>query len=272
MTPSSTDFALRRLSESEIQDRLYGEYHGRRRRQTVVDTVTLAEVTPPEFAPAPVERSRTTTVPVAPAVPTVSEPCWTGEEILREELSRLTQELTTLRREQFRLESEMTRRSASTPVAAAPSQGAVVRLPSAALGTPTVRVMAAPASRSSTSSVGPGLWMVAGLLIVGSAMAAVVFHAMVLEAQPLLLGAPMPGSLYSLQVGVYDGRPMAQQFTDQLSQAGYPAFLVERPARSGRSRYRVYVGRYTSRVEAQVQLDLLQHHSLLRDSFILKRH
>ncbi len=253
MTPSSTDLALRRLSESEIQDRLYGEYHGRRRRQTVVDTVTLAEVAPTNVSPAP----------------TVAEPRWTGEEILRGELSRLTQELTTLRREQSRLESEMTRRSVSAPVTSAPSQGAVVRFPSATPPTPTVRVMTASSGRS---PVGAGLWMVAGLLIIGSAMAAVVFHAMVLEAQPLVLGAPVPGSLYSLQVGVYDGRAMAQQFADQLSQAGYPAFLVERPARSGKSRYRVYVGRYTSRVEAQVQLDLLQHHPLLRGSFILKRH
>ena len=250
MTPSSMDLALRRLSESEIQDRLYGEYHGRRRRQTIVDTVTLAEVAPP------VERS------------------WTGEEILKHELVRLTQELTTLRREQSRIASEMTRRQASPPVAAAASQGAVVPLPSAAPVTPTVRVLTATARRpvnASTASAGGALWMVAGLLIVGSAMAAVVFHAVVLEAQPLVLSAPVPGSLYSLQVGVYDGRLMAQQFIDQLSQVGYPAFLVERSTRSGRPQYRVYVGRYASRVEAQVQLDLLQRHPLLKESFILKR-
>jgi len=110
--------------------------------------------------------------------------------------------------------------------------------------------------------------MIAGLLL--AAAAAAVLHSVVLEAQPSLLASP-PGSLYSVQVGVYDVKPLAQRFVDLLSRAGHPAFLTEVPTRRGRPRYRVYVGRYPSKAEAEAQLHRLQQHPLLTGSFVLKR-
>ena len=74
-----------------------------------------------------------------------------------------------------------------------------------------------------------------------------------------------------MQVGVYDVKPLAQRFVDVLSREGHPAFLAEVPMRSGKPRYRVYVGRYPSKAEAEAQLHRLQQHPLLAGSFVLKR-
>ena len=73
---SSAATIVRSLSESEIQDRLYGSYLGRRKR----------------------------TVPQAPHPnPAKSETEWTGSEILSGELHRLRSELISLRQEKERL-------------------------------------------------------------------------------------------------------------------------------------------------------------------------
>jgi len=71
---------VRRLSESEIQDRLYGTYTGRKRR-----------VPPPATVPAS----------------TPAEPVWTGSEILGGELQRLRSELISLRREKDHLAARL---------------------------------------------------------------------------------------------------------------------------------------------------------------------
>ncbi len=77
--PSSSGSTVRVLSESEIQDRLYGGYLGRKNK-----------------------------VPAPPAV-TVSpqEPEWTGSEILTGELNRLRSELITLRKEKEVLSAQL---------------------------------------------------------------------------------------------------------------------------------------------------------------------
>lgn len=217
---------FRRLSESEIQDRLYGEYHGGRRRRPSVDLPS---------SPVP--------LPQAPA-PVPPEPTWTGQEILSHELQRLSQELSTLRQERESLATELTRRR-----------------PASAVTTTTARRWAVPRS-----------WVMVGALLVASAGVAALCHTVMLEAQPPLLGAGAPGTLYSVQAGVYDVKLLAERMRDTLSQEGYPVFLMEGMTRRGTPRYRVYVGRYTSKVEAQVQLDLLKRNARVQDSFILQRH
>ncbi|MBI4227866.1 MAG: SPOR domain-containing protein [Candidatus Omnitrophica bacterium] len=169
------------------------------------------------------------------------EPAWTGEEILSQELQRLTTELVALRRQKEQLAGELMRREAA-PVLA-----------------PYARLAAVPRS-----------WVTVGSLLVASAALAALCHTVVLEAQPPVLNGS-PGMIFSVQVGVYDVKPAAQRFLDALSQEGYPAFLVEGRTRRGAPRYRVYVGRYTSKVEAQVHLDLMKRNPRLQDSFILRR-
>lgn len=209
---------LRPLSESEIHDRLYGEYHADRRRSrpVVVDPVPLSPVTAP---PGPLSEPP-------------SERPWTGQEILGRELSRLSEELTALQQQRERLAG---RRNALRP-----------------------------------SPSGSGVWVLVGALLVASAGAAVVCHSVLLEAQPPVLAGP-PGSLYSVQVGVYQGRAAADRFAQTLSQQGHAAFVMATPSRQGPPRYRVYVGRFASKVEAQVQLDRIRRDPLLKDSFVLRR-
>ena len=62
--PAMTNPTLRKLSESEIQGQLYGEYHTESRPRN--------------------GRAATTTV---------DEPSWTGQEILARELQRLAKEM-----------------------------------------------------------------------------------------------------------------------------------------------------------------------------------
>ncbi len=216
---------FRRLSESEIQDRLYGEYHSGRRRRPADDLPPRPALLPPTPASVPEEQT------------------WTGQEILTHELQRLSQELTTLRQERELLATELTRRR-----------------PASAVTTTRSRLWVVPRS-----------WVMVGALLVASAGLAALCHTVVLEAQPPLLGAGAPGTVYSVQAGVYDVKILAERMRDTLSQEGYPVFLMEGTTRRGTPRYRVYVGRYASKVEAQVQLDLLKRNVRVQDSFILQR-
>lgn len=233
MTPSSSnDLALRPLSESEIQEQLYGEYHAGFRRRV--------RASAPAVSPTPVPRR---------------ESPWTGEEILRSELKRLTRELTTLQREKEHL----------VAVAGWRRLGWSPRLirPMARLRTLGSEFVAAATNPSTT-------WIVLGFSLLASALLGRLYHAVALEAYPTSpkLAA---GGLYSVQVGVYEVKPLAQQLVDTLSRQGHPAFLVEFPSRRGKSRYRVYVGRYGSRATAQEGLKALRQYPFLADSFILQR-
>ena len=179
--------AARALSETEIQERLYGGYLGRRR------------------------------APVQPSRPTPSAPAWTGQEILSGELNRLRSELVRLRQEKERLQSQMQRMSQAPPP---------------------------PAPREE----GRGGWaggLVAFLLLVGTLGTWAGIR--VLQASPAI-GEATP---YTLQVAVYDVRTMADRAQQMLEELGYPAFLISMPRKDGRERYRVYVGSYVTREEAQ---------------------
>lgn len=233
MPPSAPPPKFRRLSESEIHDQLYGEYHrdGRRRQRTQEPDPDTYQA-PIPLLPPPIPSTSTA----------ASEPVWTGQEILAKELERLSTELSTLRQEKDALAIEL-RRRAELPLL------------------PPARPRFAAAPRS---------WVTVGSWLIMSAALAAVCHTMVLEAQPPLLGG-LPGTVYTVQAGVYDVRVVAQRFVDTLSRDGYPAFLVEGTTALGKKRYRVYVGRYTSKVAAQVHLDLLKRSGRAPDGFVLQR-
>ena len=266
-TASTLDPTLRRLSETEIQERLYGEYRGPRLK--------------PSTPPPPPRPAATPTKTSAPA-PVSTEPAWTGQEILSRELQRLSQELDQLRQEKGKLASELARRAkvsveAVTAAEDLPQIRMHARTERAARPegrAASVTVIERPASAepefSSAEPSGAQFWMMLGLLLILSASMAVGLSTMASEAQPPLLGSGS-GGLYSVQVGVYDAKAPAQRFVDALCREGQPAFLVQGTTRRGAARYVAYVGRYPSKVEAQVQLDLLKHNPLLADSFVLQR-
>lgn len=263
-TLSVSEPALRRLSENEIQEQLYGEYLGPHRR--------------PAAPPAP--RLVAPTKTSAPA-PVSTEPAWTGQEILARELQRLSQELDQLRQEKTKLASELARRarvSVETVTAAEDVQQIhvqargerPVRLEARAASVTVIERAAAREPEASEVIGGAQFWMMLGLLLFLSASMAAGVYTVASEAQPPALGG-RTGGLYSVQVGVYDAQPPAQRFVDALCREGQPAFLVRGASRRGAPRYVVYVGRYPSKVEAQVQLDLLKHNPILADSFVLQR-
>lgn len=237
---------FRRLSEREIHDRLYGQYHadGRRRSAGNYEAPTpIPHVTPaPVLPPSPVAAK-----PPVPAAPV--ESAWTGQEILTKELERLSAELSMLRQEKNALADELLRRRAKP-----------LSHPEPSTASSRPRFAAAPRS-----------WVTVGGLLVVSAAVAALCHTVVLEAQPPLVGHSLPGHIYTVQAGVYDVKILADRFLDTLSREGYPAFLAREDTRRGAPRYRVYVGRYTSKMEAQVQLDLLKRNRRLQDGFVLQR-
>jgi hypothetical protein len=90
--------AARTLSESEIQNRLYGPYFGRK------------------IAAAPPVQPQTQSSPSA-------DSAWTGSEILTGELRRLRSELISLRQEKERLAVRLERASQPAPAEATPGIG-----------------------------------------------------------------------------------------------------------------------------------------------------
>lgn len=153
--------------------------------------------------------------PAAP--PSGSE--WTGAEILSEELKRLRSELISLRREREDLESLLKQREDARPKFSA-------------VGVPRE-----------------------GVNLLGMLVGVIVFVAGVmgplsvkfLQASPQVVGEVSP---YTIQVAVYDLRPMAHQAVGRLNQMGYPAFLVDSSRANGRPRYKIYMGSFVTKEEA----------------------
>ncbi len=180
--PSVPPAGVQALSESEIQEKLYGTYLGRKKN----------------FSGE-----------------------WTGSEILTGELNRLRSELVSLRKEKEQLASQLeglSRRAPERPGSSADS-GAF----------PWV-----------------GRWVTVLLLLglVG------YFGVKRLQASPVPAGEPTP---YTLQVAVYDIHPMAEETVEFLKQLQYDAFLVKMPRQDGRMRYRVYVGSFVTKREADLE-------------------
>ena len=185
----STLTEARVLTETEIQERLYGSYGSTRR--------------PPR---KPAEQ------PYSPD----AGPTWTGAEILTGELKRLRSELICLRQEKEHLAAQ------------------IEQIHRGQLA-------------SEQSSVKDSGWVgriFAVLILLG--MVGYVMGMRALQASPAV-GDTTP---YTVQVAVYDVKGMAVRALSTLQELGYEAFLVELPRNNGRLRYRVYVGSFVTKEEA----------------------
>lgn len=186
------------LREHEIQERLYGQYLGRR-------------------APARELPKRSAS----------SEAQWTGAEILEGELHRLRSELIALRQEKEKLLKEF-----SSP-----------------------RLIARPAF--------PWRWR--GVLALAVLMGGFSLGAKLLGASPALL-EPTP---YTVQVALYEVRSMAERALQLLQELDYPAFLVESSSRgAARRQFRIYVGRFVTKTEAQQERERLISDPRFADAFV----
>ena len=231
------------LTESEIQQRLYGKYLSPREKKVPTPKVPLP-VHPPFVAVAPPPPPR----PVV-MVETVSsweeEPEWTGAEILAGELKNLREELISLRQEREQLEQKLKER---VPV----SYGAV------SLAASELRI----------SPPESGTWHLIGKVLGVVVLLAAVAYPLgmrILSASPPGIADPSP---YTIQVAVYDVKPMAQQSLNYLKELGYSAFLMDIPRRDGKPRYRVYVGRFVTKEEAETARARLSADPRFTDSFV----
>jgi len=192
------------LTESEIQQRLYGKYL----------------------------RAKEKKVPVWE-----SEPEWTGAEILAGELKNLREELISLRQERELLEQRLKQRVPEELPPAPPE-------------------------------LEPAGWRLIGkflsVVVLLAAIAYPVGMRMLVASPP---GIPDP-SPYTVQVAVYDVKPMAQRSMDYLQTLGYPAFLMDIPRVDGKSRYRVYVGCFVTKQEAEMERLKLAADPRFNDSFV----
>jgi len=195
------------LSETEIQERLYGEYLGRKKH-------LFPDRTPPAD--------------------------WTGTEILQGELNALRTELIGLRREKERLLSEMelTKRGSS--------------------------------HSSDHSKKDPRSWFSVGKLSIAGMLLLAGLIAYPSRTQFLQAASPsgLEQTPYTVQVGVYDARRPADRVVQHLSELGYSAFLAEFPNRTGRTRYRIYVGRFVTKQEADLEKLKLTTDPRFSDAFV----
>ena len=185
------------LSESEIQQKLYGGYRAKR-------------VQTPWSPPPPARNAE-----------------WSGQEILSGELQRLRSELIELRQEK----DHLAQRLAQITPAFSPPQEQVVWI--------------SPSARRQGRNWGGRLVVALGVLgLVGYWMGG-----RILQASPMA-GDPTP---YTVQAAVYDGKTPAHLAVDYLSGFSYPAFLMELPRKNRQTRYRVCVGNFVTKEEANLE-------------------
>ncbi len=216
-TKGSSSESVKVLTESEIQQRLYGKYLGRRDEKSAP---------PKPISPTPVT--------MAKAVSWEEEPEWTGAEILAGELERLRGELISLRRERESLEQQLTQRVQVSP----------------------------PVHRKS------GAWRFVGKVLGVIVLLAAIAYPVgmrILTASPPGIEDPSP---YTVQVAVYDVKPMAEKSLAYLQELGYQAFLMDIPRQNGNPRYRVYVGRFVTKEEATLERARLAADPRFTDSFV----
>ena len=241
MTPPPSDTQLppvvRVLSESEIHERLYGSYFGKKN------------------APAP-----SSVPPPRPdrGGPTHSSPspdsAWTGSEILTGELQRLRSELISLRQEKEQLVARL-ERAAHRPASPVRPEG---HLPGRA-----VKAVPAPGA-------GTGGWFgkIFGFFLLLGILG--YLSGTVIQASPSA-GDFTP---YTVQVAVYNGPVLADRARGVLKELGYDAFVAETPRVDGKFRYRVYVGSFVTKEEAARESKRLEadpHFRDFKDTFVLIR-
>ncbi len=76
---------------------------------------------------------------------------------------------------------------------------------------------------------------------------------------PRLVGQPMQiiPSLYTLQIGAFEGADLADQLAHQLQEEGYPAYTMTKTVPGKGLWHRVRVGRYASHAEAEEVMNRL---------------
>lgn len=165
------------------------------------------------------------------------DPGWPKEEVLKNELNQLRTELIVLRKEKEVLLSDLKNRR-------------VVVEPSWEVPPP---------QKTASASLGKLTCIAVVLSLVGYAVG-VGF----IQAYP----AGNELSPYTIQVAVYDVKPLAEQAVTYLKGLGYPAFLKESPRASGKARYRIYVGHYVTREEAEQEQERLVETATFSDAFV----
>ena len=71
--------------------------------------------------------------------------------------------------------------------------------------------------------------------------------------------SPPPGSqFWTVQVSAYRSRGLAEELQKSLRSAGYDAYLAQVASEDGKSRYRVRVGSYPTRVDAEKTAERLR--------------
>ena len=247
---------VRTLSESEIQERLYGPYLGRRkapepaapgkavfppaqakpvrrskkkpsrtqvrrqRRKKPVSRVRsrkAPQIFPDDSVPTlPLRQFPNEEISLSVSVPSLpADPEWSGSEILNGELNKLRSELISLRQEKDRLSNRLERISRF--------------------------------SSFGKSRLNLGRWSPRSLslfLLVGAVLYLIGGRA--LQASPAI-GDSTP---YTVQVAVYEGPKTAARAQRFLRELGYDALLLEMPRKNGKLRYRVYVGSFVTKEEA----------------------
>ena len=168
---------------------------------------------------------------------------WTGAEILASELKRLRRDLIALRQERERLALELEQHIHSCQTAPG-GAGIEVQLDSK-----------------------KSAWNFLKKLLVVFMLAACVGMPLgfqFLQASPAV-NEPSP---YTIQVAVYDVKGAADRALIRLQELGYPAFFVEYPRYSGKLRYRIYVGRFITKAEAQLERERLTADPRFSDAFV----
>ena len=173
----------------------------------------------------------------------VTDSEWTGAEILTSELKRLRSDLIALRQERERLATQLEQHIHScqnSPGSSWEPQGLALKK----------------TSRNFLKK----LMMVAILSVCVGMPVGFRF----LQASP----AGNDPSPFTIQVAVYDVKSTADQAMIRLQELGYPAFFVETPRPNGKRRYRIYVGRFVTKGEAELERERLTADPRFADAFV----
>lgn len=165
---------------------------------------------------------------------TSGDSVWTGSKILEGEMERLRSQLLSLREEKEQLARQLVKIQEEHRVEVRPS------VDSASAGGWFGRLL--------------GVIFLAGALGYGLSVRMLQASPVGWEATP-----------YTVQVAVYNGPVTAQRAEGFLKELGYDAFLVESPRSDGQARYRVYVGSFVTKEEAQLENNRLATDARFQD-------
>ena len=281
--PRSLPKELNILSESEIQDRLYGAYHhlGKRKKPAPSAVTVPSDAIRREASSSATFAQGSSQGGAAPsqggaAPPSQGgiDPEWTGLEILTGELIDLRSELLHLKDERERLTFRLNRLKRF--------QRSVFSLRQIFIGVfkgllgsvvwfldQMARWWSEFLHQESDLMVRPVSRRMIRLCALAILVVLVAYPAGVglLQASPSGR-EPTP---YTIQVAIYDVKSYADRAVTHLRGLGYPAFLREFLRLNGRPRYRIYVGSFVTKEEAQLlwkQLASDQHFEDFKDAFV----